>query len=188
MAFLGLFGGGKAKPTKSARALDTEAGAEGGRSRKAYGDYQKTFEGGQDALNESVRSSVSSAMPDFRRQMQGVQETEIARGVGLGELGTSYEGDLESAFQRNISNAAGAQALNLYNTKLGAASSAYESGENRYLSLLSGNRDYETAMENQNRKRKSGLMGALGGLAGGLIGGPFGAELGANIGAGAGSL
>lgn len=188
MAFLGLFGGGKAKPTASAKQLTREASTEGGRAGRAYQQYQDQFSGGQDELEESIRSSVSAAMPEFRQGMQGVQESEIRRGVGVGGLGTSYEGDLESAFQRNIANAAGAQALNLYNTKLGTAAQMYESGENRYLGLLSGNRDYETALQNQNRKRKSGLMGGLGALAGGIIGGPFGAELGAGIGSGLGGL
>src|SRR2546421_375344 len=73
------------------------------------------------ALDTSVSSAVSSAMPGCRKGMQAVQETEIARGVGGGGLGTSYEGDLESASQRNIANAAGSQALGLYGQRLGGA-------------------------------------------------------------------
>ncbi len=177
-----LKGSGKIKPTRSAGILSAETDTEGARAGKQYGQYQDILGGGQDALNQSIESAMSAAMPEFRKAMQGTQETEIARGVGLGELGTSYEGDLESAFQRNIANAAGSQALGLYGERLGASQYGYESGENRYMESLSGNRDYETSLENANRKRKSGLFGALGGVAGGLIGGPMGAELGAAAG------
>lgn len=173
---------GKIQPTASARKLTARANTAGQRADTAYGQYEDILGGGQDALNQSIESAMSAAMPEFRKAMQGTQETEIARGVGLGELGTSYEGDLESAFQRNIANAAGSQALGLYGEQLGAAQYGYESGENRFMDVLSGNRDYETSLANANRKRKSGLMGALGGLAGGAIGGPFGAELGAAAG------
>lgn len=180
---LGL-GSGEMKPTASAKKLTARAGQEGERADTAYNQYEDILGGGQDALNTSIESAMSAAMPEFRKAMQGVQETEISRGVGLGGLGTSYEGDLESAFHKNIANAAGSQALNLYNTRLGSSQEGYESGENRYLSVLSGNRDYETDLENANRKRKSGLFGALGGLAGGAIGGPFGAAIGSQVGQG----
>ncbi len=177
---MGLFG--KIRPTRSAGLLTDEATTLGARSRGQFSEYEDILSGGQDALNQSIESAMSAAMPEFRKAMQSTQETEIARGVGLGELGTSYEGDLESAFHRNIANAAGSQALGLYGERLGASQYGYESGENRFLETLSGNRDYETALDNANRKRKAGLFGALGGAAGGAIGGPFGAQLGAGLG------
>jgi len=144
--------------------------------------------GGQDALNKSTQAAVSSAMPEFRRGMQDVQETEIARGVGVGGLGTSYEGDLESAFQRNISNATSSKALDLYNTQTGLE----ERSRNRYLDILTGNRDYETAQANAKRKRKSGLFGAIGSVLGGIggfaLGGPMGAYAGSQVGGTVGSV
>lgn len=174
-------------------ALSNQGEANAGQSRQAFID---SLNGGQDALDTSIKSAMSSAMPEFSKAMQGVQETEISRGVGTGGLGTSYEGDLESAFQRNIANAAGSQALGLYGEKLQGENSLYgtdteaaSQGRNRYLDLLTGQRDYDTAQQNAKNKRKSGLFGFLGGLAGGVIGSVvpgIGTAAGATLGSGFG--
>lgn len=166
--------------SSSAARLESEANVEQQRDNR-YLDILGPS-GGQDALNKSTQAAVASAMPDFRRGMQDVQETEVARGVGLGGLGTSYEGDLESAFQKNIANATAGRALDVYNTE----ASMEQNSRNRYLDLLTGNRDYETAVANAKKKRKSGLFGALGSVVGGvggfLVGGPAGAMAGSQIG------
>lgn len=145
--------------------------------------YASMLGEGQDSLNTSIKGAMDSAMPSFRKAMQGTQETEIARGVGVGGLGTSYEGDLESAFQKNIANSAAGQAMNLYNTRL--------EGQNRYVDMLSGNRDYATAQANAQKKRRAGLFGAAGAAGGAIYGGGGGrglpgAEMGADIGGMAG--
>lgn len=184
----------------AAEALQGEMGKEeqlSGESQRQAGESRNRFidtlGGGQAELEQSIQSAMSSAMPGFRNEMQGVQETEQRRGIGLGGLGTSYEGDLESAFHRNIANAAGSQAMNLYSAHLGGAQGLYETdtaaagqGRNRYLDLLTGQRDYDTAQQNAKRKRKHGLFGAIGGALGGIggfmLGGPMGAELGSSLG------
>lgn len=194
MGLFDSFGGGMSDAEN--RAVTDAGGAAGTASRNMGGSrnrFSDLLGDGQDALNTSVSSAMSAAMPDFRKAMQGVQESEVGRGVGLGSsqgsLGTSYEGDLESAFNRNITNAAGSQALGLYQSKLGGAASLY--GTDVYNNMMAQNR-YTNMLTNQgnfNRKRSAGLFGALGGLAGGLLGGPlgslgsaFGSELGSDLG------
>lgn len=169
--------------------------AAAGESRKRYTDL---IEGGQGAFEESARAAVDAAMPSFRSELQGVRESANRRGVGVGDLGTSYEGDLASAFDRNMKNAISSQALGVYGTRLGASGDVYgmdvdlgESSRNRYLDLLTGTRDYEFAKANAKRKRRGGILGAfgtlLGGAAGFALGGPAGAAAGANIGGSFGS-
>lgn len=179
--------------TLKQRADQSEAQSQESRNR-----FTDILSGGQSALETSVQAAMSSAMPEFRKAMQGVQETEIARGVGLGGLGTSYEGDLESAFHRNVSNAAGQQAAQLHATDTSAASALYSEdnakaagGESQYLDLLTGNRDYAQAQANAAKKRKAGLFGAIGSIGGAAIGTfllpgigtAMGAELGGKAGA-----
>jgi hypothetical protein len=196
---VGLFGLGSSDP--NAKQYQKELGTEQGidvQARERQTESRNRFTGilgeGQGALETSVSAAMSSAMPEFRKAMEGVQESEVARGVGvgsgspMGNLGTSYEGDLMSAFHRNIANAAGAQALGLYGTRVGAASSLYgldtESamfGRNRYTSMLGG------AAANAKR-RSAGLFGTLGAVAGGIVGGPTGATMGGELGTALGSM
>lgn len=140
---------------------------------------RETPQAAQSYLDESTRAAVSAGLPEFNRELQDVRENAIRRGVSNG-LGTFYEGDLASAFERNIANATSSKSLDVY-----------ESSRNRLLDLLSGQRDYEMAVANAKKKKKAGLFGALGTLAGGvggfLLGGPKGAELGASIGGTVGS-
>lgn len=178
------------------RAADTRAA--GTRT-----EYERMIAGGQEELNTFTRSAVSAGMPAFNTALQGIRESAQSRGVGLGELGTSYEGDLASAFERNIANAVGQQAMNLYGTRLSAEGSLYgldvdvaESSRNRGLALLSGQADREQAEANRRRRRRAGLFGGigsvLGGAAGFILGAPLGAgvqgaEVGASIGGSAGA-
>lgn len=131
--------------------------------------------GATDALNTWVTGATQSAMPSFYQALQGIRESAVRRGISTGDLGTSNEGDLASAFQRNIAGATAQQATSLY-----------ESGRNNYLDLLTGQRDYETDQANARRRRRGGvgnaIGGAIGGIGGFLIGGPAGAALGAKAG------
>jgi len=136
--------------------------------------------GWEDAFNKTAGAEINNALPSLRQGLQLTREDAIRRGVSTGDLGTSNEGDLVSAWQRNLSNAFAGQALNAYNT-----------GQDRYLDLLTGAMDRQTANSNAQKKSRSGLFGALGtGL--GAIGGAFfgnpwlGAEIGGSIGAGVG--
>lgn len=188
MGLFDLFGGSGMSSAENQNVSDAGTAARTASSNMA--GSRNRFAGllgeGQDQLNQSVSSAMSAAMPDFRKAMQGVQESEVGRGIGLGDsggsLGTSYEGDLESAFNRNIANAAGSQALGLYQSQLGGAASLY--GTDVYNNMMAQNR-YTNMLTNQgnfNRKRSAGLFGTLGAIAGGAIGGPFGASLGGEIG------
>lgn len=126
---------------------------------------------GQEALNTSARSAVEAAMPSFYQALQGVRENAVRRGISTGDLGTSFEGDLASAFQRNIVNDIGSRAQDQYQFSRG-----------NYLDLLAGGADRDMAERNARRSRQGGLFGALGGIAGTLIGGPAGGALGSRIG------
>lgn len=129
--------------------------------------------GGEDYL----KSLVSAAMPEFNQRLQGIRENAIARGISTGDLGTSYEGDLASAFQNNLAN----QAAGLYTTQLGAAQGLYgqdlsreASGRSSYLDLLTGRLSLEEAKKESAKNRKaaltSGILGAVGGAAGTFAG------------------
>jgi hypothetical protein len=156
---------------------------------ESRGRYEDILGGGEAELDRYIKSAVSAGMPELNRNLQGAREGAISRGVGLGELGTSYEGDIYSAFNRNIANAAGAQAMNLYGTRTAGYGNLYESdtavaegGRNRYLDILAGQRDADIAKANAKKKRGSFLGALAGGVGGFLIGGPAGAGAGAQIG------
>lgn len=130
---------------------------------------------GQAALNASTNAAVGSAMPSFMQALQGTKENEVARGISTGDLGTSFEGDLASAFQRNIANATAGQAENMF-----------QFGQGMYADLLTGTQDYNTAQSNAKRQSNSGLFGAIGTGLGAAFGGQAGAGIGGTIGAGVG--
>ena len=126
-----------------------------------------------DILNQdpskTLGAYVQSAMPDFNKALQGVRENSIARGISTGDLGTSYEGDLASAFQRNIAG----QAANLYGQRLsgyeglyGQDQNASQQAQNQYLDLLTGQRDYEEQQKEAKQANQSSLFGAIGQLGG----------------------
>ena len=155
---------------------------------------QSQLNGGQDALTKSLQAAFSAAMPTYFKNLQSLRESNVARGAGTGGLGTTTEGDLTSAFQRNLANAAGSQAMNLYNTQTSALGSLLNSDNQQnseYASMLGGERDYETEQANARKQRKGGLFGGIGSILGGvggfLLGGPAGASLGSSIGGAAGS-
>jgi hypothetical protein len=117
--------------------------------------------GGQDALNTSVRSAVSAAMPSLNTALQGSKEDAIRRGISTGDLGTSNEGDLYSAFQKHITDSVGQQALGLYNTQLGTAGQLYENDTNRYLDMLSGTLDRKQSTRNAKRQSENSLANSF---------------------------
>lgn len=135
---------------------------------------------GQAALTRTVGATVQQAMPSFYSALQNIRESAVRRGISTGDLGTSYEGDLASAFQNNIANATASQAVHQDDAR-----------ENNYLDLLSGQADRQTAADNRRRSRRGGLGAALGGLAGGIggffLGGPGGGMAGASAGSSLGS-
>lgn len=138
--------------------------------------------GWEDAFNKTAGATIQNALPDLRNGLQMTRENAIRRGVSTGDYGTSAEGDLTSAWQRNLSNALAGQAEN-----------AYENNQSRFLALLTGGMDRQTAAENARKKAKAGLWGGIGTVAGGIIGSAFpgvgtgvGATIGGSIGSGLG--
>jgi hypothetical protein len=113
---------------------------------------------------ETLRSYESQAMPQFQGALQDIRENAVRRGITGGDLGTSYEGDLASAFQRNIMDTGGRMAYD-----------AFQTSRNRYLDLLTGQLDRETARKNAQRDMWGNIigsgLGALGTYAGAKWGG-----------------
>jgi hypothetical protein len=153
--------------------------------------------GGQQAFETSAKAAVDAAMPSFMGQLQGVRESALRRGVQNGELGTSYEGDLASAFQHNTANAIAGQALGLYNTQLGASQDLYgmdtrraQDSRDSYLDILTARGDWDRLNAEQKRKKRGGIGGMIGGTLGAVggfvVGGPAGAVQGAKIGSSVG--
>ena len=127
-------------------------------------------EAANEYLARTLESYTSERMPGFQSELQQAREGAIRRGATGGDLGTSYEGDIISAFDRNTKNTAGRFAMDNYNTS-----------RERYLDLLTGQRDYDTAQANAKRKR-GGLFGKILGTVGGTILGGAGARIGEGIG------
>lgn len=142
----GLFGGGGRKRRRS----------EYDPSQTQIDRYTRQ---GEESLGRLTTAMTENAMPAFNQQLQGIRETAQRRGVALGELGTSYEGDLASAFQRNLANAIAGQARGTYETAL-----------DRYY----GGLDRETAERNARRQSRSSMWGSLLGAAGTALGGWLG--------------
>lgn len=114
---------------------------------------------GMDELSQSIRSLFASSLPGFQNAIQGVRANAIQRGISTGDLGTSYEGDLASAFQRNLLNEVGGRAYDLYQTR---------------LDLLTGAADRRVARKNAKAQSKGSMLGGLFGGVGSLVGGLFG--------------
>jgi hypothetical protein len=105
-----------------------------------------TGAGWQTAFNQSAGAAYNRMMPQFREQLQLTREDGIRRGISTGDLGTSYEGDLASAFSQNLADTFGSMAM-----------SGYENSRNRYLDLLTGRLDRNQAARNA---RTANWMGA----------------------------
>jgi len=131
-----------------------------------------TGTGWQDAFNKTAGAQLAGALPGLRSQLQTTREDAIRRGISGGDLGTSYEGDIMSAFQRNTANAFAGQAADMYNQS-----------RNRYLGLLGGQLDYTSSQENANRNFWSGLLGGGISLGSSLLGARAGSRM---LGAGTG--
>ena len=146
-----ILGTGPAK-----NAMDGDLGK---RYMRALTDYSDPMHGSGE-LSTMIQDQVASAMPQFNRALSGVRQNAIQRGLSTGDLGTSYEGDLASTFQRNIAHAISGQSYDLF-----------QSNRNNYLDLLSGGLDREQDRNNQNANRKGGFFNSLLGGAGMVLGG-----------------
>lgn len=142
-----------------ALGLDYKAPAQSAPLNQFMGQLQDpSF--GQDAITKMTQSAMGNAMPGFMQQMQGQKEDSIRRGISTGDLGTSFEGDLTSAFQRNIANSVAGQAGTMFNNR----NNLLYQGTNDQL-------DREQAAQNGAQQRKSGLINSLISGAGMALGG-----------------
>lgn len=110
--------------------------------------YEERGGGFAKAFQDTAGAFLEGAMPQFRNDLQLTRENAVRRGVSTGDLGTSYEGDLSSAFHRNLSNALA-----------GLSSSGYENSRNRLMSLLSG----KTGMDMNDYNQHANMWGSIGG-------------------------
>jgi hypothetical protein len=157
-------------------AIGGLAGLFGGRKKPKLKSTAEYMRMGQGAVNDSVNAAVSSAMPQFQDQIQGLRESAINRGVQYGDIGTRNEGSLASAFQRNLANLAGSQSMQLYQTALDQ-----RAGRQDQLAMRANNRDAEMGAfadilgrglaTKTGSKLASQVTGAVGGRLGGLFGG-----------------
>jgi hypothetical protein len=111
--------------------------------------YEENGGGFAKAFNDTAGAFLQNAMPQFRNQLQLTREDAVRRGVGTGDLGTSNEGDLTSAFQRNIANSLAS-----------LSASGYENSRNRIMELLSGKAGMDMNDYNQNANMWGSLAGA----------------------------
>lgn len=110
---------------------------------------RETPEAAQDYLMQTLRAYESEGMPKFQGALQDIRENAVRRGITGGDLGTSYEGDLASAFQQNIMDVGGRYAYD-----------AYQGSRNRYLDLLTGGADRETGRRNAQRDMWGNIIGS----------------------------
>lgn len=157
--------------------LTTALGATAQGANQGAANAGQSRNGLLDMLNQdpskTLSSYVASAMPEFNKALQGVRENAIQRGISTGDLGTSYEGDLASAFQRNIAG----EAANLYGQRMsgyenlyGQDNAANNASQNQYLDLLTGQRDFEEQQKEAKAANQSSMFGSLGNMFGTLGG------------------
>lgn len=156
-----LFHGHRHGPTLQQQQYNTAQTQEGLNAGADRNQYLTLLENGQQAFETSARAAMEAAMPAFSHQLQDLREGAARRGVSTGDLGTSYEGDLASAFQHNTANALAGQAMNLYGTQLGAAGNLFGEEHNNYLDMLSGGLDREQAERNRKSAAKSSMWGGV---------------------------
>jgi hypothetical protein len=159
-------GGGKKRVNATADAYGAATTDSGNYATEDRNRFLDSLNGGQEALNTSTQAAMSSAMPQFQQQLQGIREGAERRGISNGEVATNYEGDLASAFQRNIANSVGSQAVALQGQKTQALGGLQSEERNQYLDLLSGNLDRQQQEKNRKQSFWNGIIGAAGTAAG----------------------
>lgn len=165
-----LLGGDKPKPNGAADAYGNATTTTGANATADRNQFLDTLNGGQDALDKSTAAAVSSGMPVFNQNLQNIRESAERRGVSNGEIETNSEGDLASAFQRNIANATASQATTLQGQKVNALGQLNSQDSNNYLDLLSGNLDRQQQEKNRKQSFWNGIVGAAGSAAGAYFG------------------
>lgn len=143
---------------RRAAEWDPYGGQPAAQYRQAIGDYRDPTTG-MDQLTQLIQSQVSRGMPQFNAGIQNIRETANRRGISNGDLGTSYEGDLASAFQQNLTDSIAGQTFDLY-----------QGNRNTYLDLLAGQLDRDDMNRNAGKNRSAALWGSAIGTAGNVAG------------------
>lgn len=166
-----ISGGASSAGTSSASpGLTAAAGQYGSYAGSDRNQYLNTLAGGQNALNTSTLAAINSGMPALNQNLQSQKESDIRRGISTGDLGTSFEGDITSAFQKNIANTTAGQAMNLFNTQAQGYGNLNASDTSNYLNLLGGNADRNQSAQNAQTSFWNSLIGAGGQAAGAYLG------------------
>jgi len=143
-----------------------DAGKQAGTAEENAGQSRNQF---LDILNQdpaqTLQAYMNGVMGDFNKSLQSQRESSVQRGIGTGDLGTAYEGSLDSAFQKNIA----AQAAGLYGTRLNAAEGLYgqdsansSDSQNRYLDTLQAQSDQSQAKKNAHNSFLGGIINTIG--------------------------
>lgn len=117
---------------------------------------------------KELAAYVAGATPDFQKQLQGQREANVARGAGTGDLGTAYEGSIDSAFQRNITAKAGdllGQQLTAGGQLASLDAQTNDSNQNRYLDALSAQSDQSQQAKNSKNSFLGGIISTVGNVA-----------------------
>lgn len=115
-------------------------------------DQEASGDGWKNAFHDTAQAFLDQQMPSFLKTLGMTREDGIRRGISTGDLGTSTEGDLVSAFQKNLADSLGS-----------LASQNYNAGRDRYLGLLGSQYDADQSGANSHNQMLGGLLGMTGG-------------------------
>jgi hypothetical protein len=175
-------------------AINSQAGA-GQMEDEAYKRVQ-----GFDArsyVNDVAGSAFSSFRENLGREIANIRGSQVGAGRLRTGYGTEDENNLTDRHVENLNRqVAGAsmQAASIDSNMRGAELGHAEGQQNRYLELIHGQRDYETAQRNTKNERRGNMASGIGALLGAGIGmmvpggGIAGAKLGSQIGGYAGRI
>ena len=175
-------------------ATDDRVAAEGfeAQAGESRNRYLEMLAGGPEALNTYARAAAESARGALQGDLQGAREMAQRRGISTGDLGTSYEGDIFSAYDKNLTDSVAGQSMNMLDFQASGARDLYgmdvqqgDNRRNRYLDIISGHLDRQAANRNAKRGARSATTGAIAGglgtIGGFVLGGPVGAAIGNRI-------
>ena len=121
-------------------------------------------------------------MPGLQAQLQQGKENAVRSGTSTGDLGTSFQGDIYGAMQKNLANA-----MNLYGQQLGANQNMFSQNQDNANQWLNQENQNYIAGKNWSNNQQQQLFGGLGSLIGSHWG-PAGAQAGNQIGSAAASI
>lgn len=143
---------------------------------QGYTDLARRMKGY--SAQPAYESSTKAAGELLRRPLQEQRQSLVQDQVGRGRARTGYGFQEEDRMVRDVYDRFYEQIASR-----GLAAQQLElQGRGLEGDLYSGGWDREIAEKNAKRKRRGGLLGAIGGVAGFALGGPMGAYLGGKLG------